>query len=106
MGTLRDFLEEDLEAYDVEYRVHATRRMFERQVFGEDVDKILSEGQIIERYDEDLPLRHFLISGRVAGRPLHVAVIVSLVEKRITVITVYEPERHRWTRDFSKRRRP
>lgn len=51
MGTLGDLLEEHLDSYDIEYRVHATRRMFERQVFGEDVERILSEGQTIERYD-------------------------------------------------------
>lgn len=104
MGTLRDFLEQDLDLYQIEYRVHATRRMFEREVFGEDVEEVLSEGEIIEQYDENLPLRHLLLNGRVARRPLHVAIVVSLADKRITVITVYEPEGHRWTKNFSKRR--
>jgi hypothetical protein len=32
MGTLADLLEEDLASYEIEYRVHATRRMFEKQI--------------------------------------------------------------------------
>ncbi len=104
MGTLSDLLEQDLAGYEVEYRVHATRRMFEKQITNEDVEQVLERGQIIEHYDDDLPFRRLLLNGRGSRGPLHVVVVAHLAEKRLSVITTYEPEPHRWTNDFSRRR--
>ena len=104
MGTLRDFLEEDLSRFEIEYRVHATRRMFEREIFNQDIEKALESGGIIERYDEDLPLRRMLINGRSRQRPLHVVLVANLNEKRLTILTVYEPDARQWTSNFSRRK--
>lgn len=105
MSTLRDLLEEDPAEYDLEYRVHATRRMFERGVNSEDIEGVLRDGHIIERYDDELPLRHLLLNGKTASStPLHVVVVVHLSEKRLTVITLYEPDSSKWMQNFSRRR--
>jgi hypothetical protein len=105
MTTLADLTEENLERYEIQYRVHATRQMFARYLSNEDVERVLSQGQIIERYDDDLPLRRALLNGRSAtGRPIHVVVVVSLSEKRMTIITAYEPDSARWSRNFTRRR--
>jgi hypothetical protein len=63
MATLQDLIEEDLEAYEIEYRTHATRRMFQRGFFNEDVERVLFHGEIIERYHDTPPFYHVLISG-------------------------------------------
>ena len=105
MSRLIDFLEVPLATYDIEYRLHVTRRLFERQIGSEEVEAVLERGSIIERHDDDLPLHRLLLSGQTGrGRWLHVAVVVSLSEKRVTVLTTYEPDRRRWNEDFSRRR--
>ncbi|HEX9733102.1 MAG TPA: DUF4258 domain-containing protein [Thermoanaerobaculia bacterium] len=104
MTTLIELLEEDLTEYEIEYRVHATRRMFERQLHSEDVEHVLGTGRIIERYDVDLPLRRLLISGRGSMRQaLHVVVVVNLSEKRLSVITTYEPDPRQWSTPDTRR---
>nr|VFJ77483.1 MAG: protein of unknown function (DUF4258) [Candidatus Kentron sp. FW] len=96
---------EDLRNYAIEYRIHATRRMFERNIDENDVERTLKQGEVIERYDEDFPLPSVLISGRTTGgRPLHVVVGINTPERKFIIITVYEPDPPRWTKDFSRRK--
>ena len=65
----------------IEYRVHATRRMFQRHIGAEEVAFILTHGQVIERDDEDFPLPSVLRNGRTAAnRPLHVVVGINVDE--------------------------
>ena len=63
------------------------------------------QGEVIEQYDETEPFHHVLVSGRVRFRlPLHVATIVDTSEKRLTIITAYEPDSLKWKDDFTRRR--
>ncbi len=106
MSTLTKLLEEDPTGYDVEYRVHAVRRMFEREITNEDVEQVLRTGEIIERYDDDLPLCRALVSGRArVRRALHVVVVANLSERRLSVVSLYEPDPFKWSGKFSRRRR-
>ena len=56
MTNFTELLKGNLTEYIIEYRVHATRRMFQRHIGAEDVTFLLTHGQVIERYDEDFPL--------------------------------------------------
>ena len=99
-----EYIEGNLADYAVEYRVHATRRMFQRQISEKDVEWLLARGQVIERYDEDFPLPSVLLNGyRVAGRPLHAVVGINVAEQKLVLITTYEPDPQQWTDHFSRR---
>jgi hypothetical protein len=105
MPTLRDLIGEDPTAYEFEYRTHATKRMFQRGIFNEDVERVLAHGEVIERHDDGPPFHQVLVSGRVRfGLTLHVAVVADTREKRLTIITTYEPDPLHWTDDFTRRR--
>jgi hypothetical protein len=56
------------------YRVHAVRRMFERGIAEADVQSVLSEGEEIAGYPDDLPYPSRLLFGWRGDRPLHVVV--------------------------------
>lgn len=91
--------------YEIEYRVHATRRMFQRDIASEDVELLLIEGDIIEQYEEDFPLPSFLLSGKTRqGVPLHTVIGVDSSNKKIIVITAYIPSSHKWSESFSRRK--
>ncbi len=97
-------MEGELADYAIEYRVHATRRMFQRDILEDDVEFILRKGSIIERYDEDYPLPSLLLNGRVSnGRQRHVVVAANSSERRLVIITTYEPDSLKWTDGFSRR---
>lgn len=102
--TLGDHIEGKFVEYDIEYRVHASRRMFQRDIVEDDVELILRKGSIIEKYAEDFPLPSLLLNGRAStDRPLHVVVAVNSFERKFIIITAYEPDSAKWTEGFSRR---
>jgi hypothetical protein len=55
MTNLCEMLQQHFDDYQIYYRVHATRRMFQRVIHEDDVERVLKEGNIIEQYVDDLP---------------------------------------------------
>ncbi|MDD2864353.1 MAG: DUF4258 domain-containing protein [Methylococcales bacterium] len=95
----------DVENYEIVYRLHASKRMFEREISDDDVEYLLKNGEIIERYDEDYPLPSLLLNGfSINKRPLHLVVAVNREEKRLIIVTVYEPNTLKWLDNFSRRK--
>ena len=90
--------------YEIEYRIHATRRMFQRNIHENDVETVLKEGKVIAQYDDDLPSPSFLINGIGYGnRPLHVVVALNSIENILVIITAYRPDPIKWTKQFTRR---
>jgi hypothetical protein len=99
-----DHLESDFDNYQVEFRVHAARRMFQRSIRNEDVEYVLKHGYIIEGYMDDFPFPSFLINGKSADdRPIHLVVGDNSDENILVIITAYEPDETKWKENFSKR---
>ena len=48
MTNLTDFIKNPLSDFGIQYRVHATRRMFRRNIHEDDIDIVLKNGEIIE----------------------------------------------------------
>ncbi len=102
---LEQAFEIDTSRYVIEYRVHATKRMFQRNIAADDVEKVLETGSVIERYDDDFPLPSVLINGKTStDRPLHLVVGINSPESRLVIITAYEPDPERWVDSYARRR--
>ena len=86
------------------YRVHAVRRMFERRITEADVAKVLSEGEEIVAYPDDVPYPSRLLLGWRGDRPLHVVAAYNAQDDEQIVITVYEPEVALWEDGFRRKR--
>jgi hypothetical protein len=70
--------------------------MFQRDIHEDDVENVLKKGEVIERYGEDFPLPSFLITGRTSlNRPLHLIAAINDSERKIIIITAYEPDPHK-----------
>lgn len=87
---------------------HARREM-ETESFGvirvDEVLQALDTGEIIEQYPEDWPYPSCLVLGRtVTGRPIHVVCAPVPIQRRLIVITTYQPEPTRWDPEFRRRR--
>lgn len=86
------------------YRVHAVRRMFERDIKPDEVTEVLERGEVLEEYPTDRPFPSRLVLGVASNRLLHV-VAADDVQGGITyVITVYEPDADLWTADGRRRK--
>jgi hypothetical protein len=72
----------------------------------DEVLQALDAGEIIEEYPEDQPYPSCLILGRtLAGRLLHVVCAPVSTDRRLIVITTYQPDPERWQADFKQRKR-
>jgi len=72
----------------------------------DEVLQALDAGEIIEEYPEDKPYSSCLILGRtLASRPLHVVCAPVSTDRRLIVITTYQPDPERWEADFKQRKR-
>ena len=98
------YIKGNLADYAIEYRIHAIRRMFQRHISQREIECLLADGQVIERYDEDFPLPSVLLNEpRPTKRPLHAVVGINDAERILVLITAYEPDPRQWTEHFSRR---
>ena len=89
----------------IEFRLHAIRRMFEREISDEEVLKVIQEGEVIEEYPNDEPYPSMLILGFVNDRPIHVVVAINEEESMGIVVTAYQPDPSLWRDNFRRRRK-
>ena len=100
-----EYIGSPLDAWTIEYRVHATQQMFKRGVNEKDVRLLLAGGTIIEYYHDDFPFPSLLIYGvSNDNRPLHAIVGIDVDMQRLYLITVYEPDPEKWSSNFTRRR--
>jgi hypothetical protein len=85
------------------FRIHAIQRMFQRSLNEDDVRAVLMAGEVIENYPDDTPYPSRLILGWRGSRPVHVVAADNAEDNATIVITVYEPDRDRWTDSFRRR---
>ena len=86
------------------FRVHAVQRMFERNVAVRNVAQALQSGEIVEDYSSEMPEPSRLVLGFQGKRPFHVVTSENAERNETTIITVYLPDRRKWTKDFRSRR--
>ena len=90
----------------IQFRLHAIRRMFEREISDQEVLKVIREGEVIEEYPNDEPYPSMLILGFVNDRPIHVVLAVNEEESMGIVVTAYQPAPSLWRDNFRRRRKP
>jgi hypothetical protein len=72
----------------------------------DDVLEALDRGETIEEYSDDQPYPSCLIFGRtLTERPLHVVCAPVVAERRLIVITTYQPDPVKWDAAFKRRKR-
>jgi hypothetical protein len=73
----------------------------------DDVLQALNSGEIIAEYPEDKPYPSCLFLGRTAvGRRVHVVCAPVKDQRRLIIITTYQPDPARWDAEFRRRREP
>ncbi len=106
MKSIKDILHKDNSEYNMQYRLHASRRMFNRGISPDDVEFVLNSGVLIEEYLDDVPFPSVLVSGVGKNNaPLHIVAAINEEEKTIIVITAYRPATEKWTDNYSRRLR-
>ena len=88
----------------IRWRVHASKRLIERNIAREDVITAIWNGKVIEDYTNDFPFPSCLILGFYQEEaPLHI--VCAIGQDFLWVITVYKPDSSKWEDDFQTRKR-
>ena len=85
------------------YREHAIQRMFERDIFEEDVEDTVENGEIIESYLDDKPYPSYLSLKYCNNKPLHVVFAINQETNKVIIITAYYPDKDKWSDDYKRR---
>lgn len=83
---------------------HVEKRMLERDVTMEELRRVLTDEEVIQRYPDDEPYPSYLMLGFAGRRPLHVVAADAEELDTTFVVTVYEPDPEEWTDDFKTKR--
>jgi len=84
------------------YREHAIKRMFERDIFEEEIEETVKNGEVIEEYLDDKPYPSFLAL-KFFDKPLHVVFAKNEKDNEIIIITAYYPDKEKWSNDYKTR---
>ncbi len=84
------------------YREHAIKRMFERDIFEEEIEETIKNGEVIEEYLDDKPYPSFLAL-KFFDKPLHVVFAKNEKDNEIIIITAYYPDKEKWSNDYKTR---
>jgi len=96
-----DRIREALSSGLFRYSKHAVEQRVNRHISHEEIEEIISSGEIIEQYPHDKYGPSCLIFGKTKDdRPLHVQCTLSPI---VVIITVYEPDPLQWI-NYKKRR--
>lgn len=72
----------------------------------EEALEALNSGEVVEEYPDDQPYPSCLVLGRTStDRALHIVCAPVSTERRLIVITTYQPDPARWEADFKRRKR-
>lgn len=88
----------------LDFRVHALQRMHQRRISKEDVRHVITTGEVIEDYPNDTPFPSRLMLGWCGERPIHVVIADNKEAQQTIVVTVYEPDAHKWEAGFKRRK--
>jgi hypothetical protein len=93
-----------MDCREIIYSGHAISGMFERNIHTSELRQVISSGEIIAEYPDDLPFPSFLLIGWTTKFPLHIVVGFDSENKLCHVITCYIPDPGLWRDDFKTRR--
>ena len=68
------------------------------------VQQALETGETIEDYSSEMPEPSRLILGFQGKRPFHVVTSENASGSETTIITVYNPDPDKWSKDFRSRK--
>jgi len=88
----------------IRFRKHALIRVIEREINIKEIEEVFKNCIILEEYPADKPFVSYLVAGfTMKHRPLHIVIALDDKEEYIWIITIYEPDKNKWDKTFTKR---
>jgi len=88
----------------IKFSSHAINKMIERDIYENEIESTLKNGEIIMEYPNDKPYPSYLMFKNVNSKNIHI--VVSKDEKgNCYIITCYIPDINVWQSDFKTRKK-
>ncbi len=91
------------EGYDVVLTDHAFDRVRSIDMTLAEFEELLGGGEVIEATPVEESVKELVLIIEWT-RPLHVVVVVDDIRREERIVTVYEPNKERWSTDFKVRK--
>ena len=88
------FIKKKIRNQEYDLSIHAHNERQEEQIAIEEIEKVLSKGDIIEKYPNDQRGESCLVAGTVYKKPLHI--VCGIRNDRLLIVTVYRPKQPAW----------
>lgn len=96
-------IRENFKLGKVKFSIHAQERIDERKVLISEIEKVISTGEIIEKYPDDKPYPSYLILGYVRNnQPLYV---LCALGENLIIVTVHWFDPEKWINHKTRKRR-
>lgn len=82
---------------------HAFQKLFERYITVEDIEAVISQGEVIKEYLDDKPYPSFLLLGFINGKALHLVIAKNESGKLCILVTAYFPDTSLWNLTFKSK---
>jgi len=89
----------------IEWRKHVLQKLAERAIPQDSVREVLLRGERIRDYADDKPFPIALFPGYIDGIPLHVVAACDEANRRVYIITAYEPSLEIFEPDYRTKRK-
>ncbi len=86
----------------VNWTKHCLNRLNQREILISEVKMAISNGKIIEYYDDDYPYPSCLILGHNADNEI-IHVVCGVSDELVHMITAYYPDNSKWQEDMKTR---
>ncbi len=85
------------------YSDHGLKAMITRSIRFNEVEEVITTGEVIKSYLTDKPYPSYLLLKFVNGRPLHVVIAQNDETNECIIVTSYEPDPNIWLPGFKEK---
>lgn len=85
------------------FSAHSLKAMINRNIYVDEVNEVISLGDVIMSYENDKPYPSKLLLKFVNNRPIHIVVAQDLETLDCILVTCYIPDPNLWDADFKRK---
>ena len=103
---LSEFIQSCIREGRIIWTYHANVRLLKRSISRQDIIGAVESYEILEDYPQDKYLPSCLVYLKNEGRVFHFVCALDVTEKKLWIVTAYQPDPQEWDIDCKKRRTP
>ncbi|MHB8370900.1 MAG: DUF4258 domain-containing protein [Leptospirales bacterium] len=101
---LLEFIQSCIREGRIIWTYHANVRLLKRLISRQDIIVAVESYEILEDYPQDKYFPSCLVYLKNEGRVFHFVCALDVIERKVWIVTAYQPDPQEWDTDYRKRR--